>query len=404
MSRLPVRHRRVASVLLVAALLVGSAGATSAEEGSHTVQGGETLGDIAASNHTTIRALAEANGIANPNRIIIGQVLVLPGSAASAPATVVHVVAPGETLDDIADRYATTSSALAEANGIRDRDLIRVGARLTVPAGGAGAGAGPPVATTTSHTVARGETLGDIARRYGTSIGAIVSANGISNPNIVQIGQSLTIPVSSGSGGGGGGGSSSAYATTGDSDGNTGLSGSHTVAGGETLNGIARQYGVTVEALAAANGIPRPWILYADARLNLTAPNRAPVDIGQCPVAGATFVNDWGFPRSGGRAHSGTDLFAARGTPVSAPVGGTVSYATGTIGGHQFRLTGDDGMLYLGSHLDDFGTAGRVEAGSTIGYVGSSGNAAGSRPHLHLEIHPDGGAAMNPYPVLRAAC
>lgn len=399
MSRLPVRHRPVASVLLVAALLVGSAASASAEDGSHTVRRGETLSDIAARNHTTIRALADANGIANPNRIIIGQVLVLPSSGASTPATVVHVVAPGETLSDIAGRYGTTSSALAEANGIGDRNLIPVGARLTVPAGGASAG---PAAATTSHIVARGETLGDIAGRYGTSVGAIVSASGISNPNIVQIGQSLNVPV--GSAGSSATGSLSAYAATGNSDGNTGISGSHTVAGGETLNGIARQYGVTVEALAAANGIPRPWTLYADTRLNLTAPNRLPVDIGQCPVAGATFVNDWGFPRSGGRAHTGTDMFAARGTPVRAPVGGTLSNTTGTIGGYQFRLAGDDGMLYMGSHMEAFGTAGRVEAGAVIGYVGSSGNAAGGRPHLHLEIHPDGGAAMNPYPVLRAAC
>ena len=121
-----------------------------------------------------------------------------------------------------------------------------------------------------------------------------------------------------------------------------------------------------------------------------------------CPVPGTTFANDWGLPRSGGRAHTGTDIFAPRGTPVVAPVAGTVSYATGTIGGHQFRLFGDDGMVYLGSHMDGFGAAGRVAAGTAIGYVGNTGNAAGGRPHLHFEVHPDNGAAMNPFPVLRA--
>ena len=121
-------------------------------------------------------------------------------------------------------------------------------------------------------------------------------------------------------------------------------------------------------------------------------------------MPGSTFANDWGFPRSGGRAHDGNDMFAPRGTPVLAPVGGTVSFATGAIGGKQFRLLGDDGMQYLGSHLDAFGTAGAVGMGTVIGYVGSTGNAAGGRPHLHFEIHPDSGAAMNPYPVIRAAC
>jgi LysM repeat protein len=394
-------HRPVASVVVLAALLAGSAVAASAEDGRHTVQRGETLGDIAVRNHTTIRAVAEANGIRDANRIIIGQVLVIPSAtSASAPATVVHVVAPGETLSGIASRYGTTARALADANGIRNVNIVRIGARLTVPAGsGSGGSSGSVV-----HTVAAGEILAGIASRYSTSVGAIVSANSLSNPNIIRIGQQLTIPAGSGGGAGATSTGASAYAATGSSNGITGVPGTHTVASGETLYGIGRRYGVPSEALAAANGIPRPWNLYAGARLLLSAPNRLPGDLARCPVPGASFVNDWGFPRSGGRAHEGTDLFAARGTPVLAPATGTVSFATGAIGGRQFRLAGDDGTLYLGSHMDAFGTSGRVAAGTVIGYVGSTGNAAGSRTHLHFEVHPAGGPAMNPYPLVRAGC
>lgn len=412
------RHRRpVAALLLVGGLVVGGAGTASAD-GNHTVERGETLAEIAAENRTTVRALAEANGLSNANRILVGQVLVIPGAAPSAAATVVHVVAPGETMSGIAVHYGTTSSAIAAANGITDRNLVRIGQRLTIPAGSGGATgtAAAAPATPTTHTVARGETLASIAARYGTTVGAFVSANGISNPNLVRIGQRLAVPAGgagagSGATGGSGAGrtgststSGSAYATTGASDGRTGVSGTHTVVSGDSLTSIARAAGVSPEALAAANGIPRPWNIYATARLQLTAPNRLPVDMARCPVPGATYMNDWGFPRSDGRAHAGNDLFAPRGTPVAAPVAGTVSYATGSIGGRQFRLVGDDGMVYLGSHMDAFGTAGRVSAGTTIGYVGNSGNAAGGRTHLHFEVHPDGGAAMNPYPVVRAAC
>ncbi len=81
---------------------------------------------------------------------------------------------------------------------------------------------------------------------------------------------------------------------------------------------------------------------------------------------------------------------------------GVVTQKTGTAGGHQFELLGDDGNLYLGSHMDSFGAAGRVSAGTVIGYVGDSGNAIGSDPHLHFQIHPDGGIAANPYPSLVA--
>jgi LysM repeat protein len=313
---------------------------------------------------------------------------------------VIHVVAPGENLSTIAHRYGTTTAALATANGITNRNLVRIGQRLTVPAG---SGASAP--TNTSYTVASGETLAVIAHRFGTTVGAIVAANGISDPNFVRAGQVLTIPAGTGGGGGASGGSTStsAYATTGGSDGRTGVAGTHTVAHGETLTGIAAATGIPAAALAAANGIPRPWNLYAGARLFLSAPNRLPVDIGQCPVPGATFVNDWGFPRSG-HAHEGTDMMAPRGTAILAPVGGTVSFATGSIGGKQFHLQGDDGMLYIGSHMNAFGHDGRVERGAVIGYVGNTGNAAGGATHLHFEIHPDGGAAMNAFPVLSAAC
>src|SRR5690606_32677998 len=163
--------------------------------------------------------------------------------------------------------------------------------------------------------------------------------------------------------------------------------------------------GVSAEDLAAANGIPLPpGRLFAGARLRLDAGNRLPTDLAACPVPGARFGSHWGFPRSGGRYHEGTDLFAPRGTPVRAPAAGVVSYGTGRIGGKQFRLVAADGTVYLGSHMDGFGREGAVQAGDVIGDVGSTGNAAGGPPHLHFEVHPDGGVAMNPYPLLLAAC
>lgn len=384
-----------------AAVLVVSGGAGLADAGTHTVRPGDTASEIAVAYGTTVSALAAANAIADANRIIVGQVLVIPGATAATPATVVHVVGPGETLGAIALRYGTTVGALASGNGITNPNLVRVGQRLTVPAGSGGSAPGPAV---TNHTVVAGETLAVIARRHGTTVGAVVAANGLANANFIRVGQVLTVPVGSAGGGGAVPTSTSAYAATGGADGRSGVAGTHVVAPGETLAGIARRYGVSIEDLAAANGILPPHGIYAHARLRLDAGNRLPNDIASCPVPGATYVNDWGFPRSGGRAHEGNDLFAPRGTPVQAPVSGTVSYATGQIGGKQFRLIAADGTVYLGSHLDGFGTVGAVAAGTTIGYVGSSGNAAGSRPHLHFEVRPDSGAPMNPYPLLQQVC
>lgn len=136
---------------------------------------------------------------------------------------------------------------------------------------------------------------------------------------------------------------------------------------------------------------------------------RAAVAVGGdgwvCPVAGPrAFSNDFGDPRSGGRRHQGNDILAPYGTPVVAPVAGTVTHRSGGIGGLAFWLAGRDGNTYYGAHLSRFGAAGAVAAGTTIGYVGTSGNARGGPPHLHFEIHPGGGRATNPYPTLVRYC
>ena len=88
---------------------------------------------------------------------------------------------------------------------------------------------------------------------------------------------------------------------------------------------------------------------------------------------------------------------------MKAPVSGTVKLITGTIGGLQAYLYGSDGTTYIATHLDAFGRAGEVKAGQTIGYVGDTGNARGGPTHVHFEIHPGDGPAVNPYPTLTAA-
>ena len=125
-----------------------------------------------------------------------------------------------------------------------------------------------------------------------------------------------------------------------------------------------------------------------------------------CPVQGPrAFSDDFGDPRSGGRSHQGNDIMAPRGTPVVASVGGTVKGHNSSLGGISYYLNGDDGNTYFGTHLDRLsGASGRVAAGTVVGYVGSTGNASAAAPHLHFEIHPGGGRAVNPFATLRRFC
>jgi peptidoglycan LD-endopeptidase LytH len=126
-----------------------------------------------------------------------------------------------------------------------------------------------------------------------------------------------------------------------------------------------------------------------------------------CPVQGPhAFVDSWGAPRSGGRRHQGVDMMAARGVPTVAPVSGRVEHRGNSLGGLSWHLHGDDGTYYFGTHLSAYANqgAGWVEAGTLIGYVGDTGNAAGN-PHLHFEIHPGGrGNPINPYPTVSRHC
>ena len=120
------------------------------------------------------------------------------------------------------------------------------------------------------------------------------------------------------------------------------------------------------------------------------------------------FRNDWGNPRSGGRTHKGTDIFGAKGRDLYAVTGGSLRTRTGGLGGTALWLYGNDGHAYYYAHLSGWApgisTGSRVSQGQIIGYVGNTGNAVGGAHHTHFEIHPNGGAAINPYWTLIQVC
>lgn len=127
-----------------------------------------------------------------------------------------------------------------------------------------------------------------------------------------------------------------------------------------------------------------------------------------CPVVGgAAFADTWGAPRSGGRRHKGVDMFAPRNTPLQAVVSGSVRFSSNSLGGLSTHVYGDDGTTYYYTHLESHPTnissGQRVGAGTVVGFLGNSGNARYTSPHLHFEIRP-GGVAVNPYPTVRHYC
>jgi hypothetical protein len=141
-------------------------------------------------------------------------------------------------------------------------------------------------------------------------------------------------------------------------------------------------------------------------------------------VGGATYIDDFGDPRAGG-PHQGNDLMAERHTPAVAVEPGKVKFwTTSSNAGCMLYLYGDSGTTYLYIHLNNDLTAKNdnrgkcvagtsyapgmksgmhVAAGQLVGFVGDSGDANGIHPHLHFEVHPNDGTAVDPYKYLRKA-
>ncbi|MCC7208628.1 MAG: LysM peptidoglycan-binding domain-containing protein [Anaerolineae bacterium] len=219
--------RRLIYALLAMTLLtlaMASPAPARAQDGvQHVVSPGETLFRIALRYGVSVDALTAANGLANPSQIFAGQVLVIP-SASPAPAVADAAAAPAQPAAPAVDSSA--SSALG-ADGY--------------------------------YTVQRGETLNRIALRFGVTLQALMSANGIYNANIIWAGQKLAIP-----------GQSPAQAVqavpASQPAAQTAASGAertHVVQRGEGLSTIARLYGLQWPTVAAANGIQNPNLIYA---------------------------------------------------------------------------------------------------------------------------------------------
>ena len=151
-----------------------------------------------------------------------------------------YTVKSGDTLSAIASRYGMTVNALVTLNGIKNANLIYPGQVLRVADSGQGSTVSQKATTTTTtstYTIRYGDTLSGIASRYGTSVSALASMNGISNPNWIYPGQVLKLS----------GGSSAR---------------SYTVRSGDTLSGIASRLGTSWTALKAKNGIANANLIY----------------------------------------------------------------------------------------------------------------------------------------------
>ena len=162
-----------------------------------------------------------------------------------------------------------------------------------------------------------------------------------------------------------------------------------------------------VLALAAHWAWRQPWAQASVEAWRLSrmpSPTALPVPVEG--IRASRIADTWGGARSGGRKHQGVDIFAKRGTPVLSATRGVVSSVNDYgIGGKHVWVIGPGGERHYYAHLDGFAPGiarfDLVEVGGLLGFVGDTGNARGTPPHLHYGIYAMSGA-YNPWPLLQA--
>jgi murein DD-endopeptidase MepM/ murein hydrolase activator NlpD len=262
-------------------------------------------------------------------------------------------------------------------------------------------------------TVVGGDTWSGLAKQVGTPMSKLLAANTATTVTVLHPGDVLCLP------------DGAVVPPT-----RRCPHGTHTVARGDTWSGLAKRTSVKMSALLGANGASVDTVLIPGRTLCLPAgatpitsatsttststraASRRSITLAASPLQGPCWYADtWLAPRGGGRRHEGVDLIAEPGQYVYAVVDGFLTNRAwdqpGRRAGNAWWLTAADGSgtYFFYAHLSDFApglsVGDRVEAGEIIGFLGETGLTAG--PHLHFEVHPEGGAAVNPYPIVRAS-
>ena len=194
----------------------------------------------------------------------------------------VHVVQPGESLSQIAVRYGVTMSALATANSIGNTNYIYTGQQLVIPDGSGGDTGSYTAGSGDGYvTVRRGDSLSVIASIHGMTTSDLMQLNGLTNPNHIWIGQQLRVR-----GGSGAGAATYTSAAPVLSDGTV-----HIVQRGDTLSRIAQRYGLSLQQLMTLNGISNPNHVYIGQQLLVIGGSSQGVDLTYAPAAGVKRID-----------------------------------------------------------------------------------------------------------------
>lgn len=280
--------------LTVRPLWAGEPGQESGEL-VHVVRFGETLSEIAQSYGLSMAEIMDYNRIGDPDTILVGQALAIPatkvmaagddvggapGVTASAASIAslnrVVTVGPGDTLGWIALRYGVDQEALRAVNRLQPGESIRIGETLILPATDDDLRVTSPAQM---YTVRPGDSLGLIAQRFGVSLGALMTANRILNPDTIHPGQKLTVP-----------GLEKEAPQVHVGPARSGFL-YHRVQPGETMSELAQIYNTTPQAIVRYNNLPDEETLFSGLEIRIPyGPPKLNRRTPPAPRSGTEFV------------------------------------------------------------------------------------------------------------------
>ncbi len=398
---------RLFAAILIAAQVALCAPPVQAASPTYIVQRGDTLSLIARRYDTTVRAIAELNGIVNPNLIYVSQRLLIPSAGHSSPSpSQIHIVQPGETLTRIASRYGTTVSAIVAANGIADPSLILVGQRLAIPGSAPSAPLPSPFLAVelNPQPVIQGQTL---AIKVQTNEPVPLTGS-FNNRPLTLVGEGNQYWALVGIGAAAQIGPYYLELTATDDAGQT-------TRASKLVQVVAGDFATEQIVLSTEKGkLLDPALIRAEnERLSqvfgIFSRQQLWEGLFRVPLQGPVRVTSaFGTRRSYGSGpptsyHGGVDYGAEVGTPVLAAGRGRVVLAEElTVRGQAVII--DHGLgVYSGYyHLSEIAVEAeqKVERGDPIGKIGSTGLSTG--PHLHWEIRV-GGVYVDPLQWTRQA-